>query len=88
MPKITKDTTLSEILSNPEAERILAKYNVPCLSCPFAQYETKELKIGDVCKMYKINLKTLLTELSQTKARSKRNKPSLSTELSQSEACS
>jgi len=82
MFKITKDTTLSEILSNPEAERILAKYNVPCLSCPFAQYETKELKIGDVCKMYKINLRSLLTELSQTKARSKRNELSLSAELS------
>jgi len=66
MFKITKDTTLSEILSNPKAERILAKHNVPCLSCPFAQYEIKELKIGDVCKMYKINLKSLLTELSRS----------------------
>ncbi len=64
MPKITKDTTLSDILSNPEAEGILAKYNVPCLSCPFSQYETKELKIGDVCKMYKINLASLLKELN------------------------
>lgn len=64
MPKITKETTLSEILANPKAAETLAKYNVPCLSCPFAQYETKELKIGDVCKMYKINLKSLTKELN------------------------
>jgi len=43
---------------------ILARHNVPCLSCPFAQYETKELKIGDVCKMYGINLKSLTKELN------------------------
>ncbi len=64
MPKITQDTTLSEILSNPKTEMILARHNVPCLSCPFAQYETKELKIGDVCKMYGINLKSLTKELN------------------------
>lgn len=77
---ITKDTTLDELLNNPKAEGILAKYNVPCLSCPSAQYETKELKIGDVCKMYKINLAPLLTELSQSEGK-KRGKPSLTKEL-------
>lgn len=64
MSKITKDTTLSEILKNPEAEGILKKYNVPCLSCPFSQYENEELKIGDVCKMYGINLASVLKELN------------------------
>lgn len=64
MSKITKDTTLSELLDSPELIKILAKYNVPCLGCPMVQYETQSLKIGDVCKMYKINLKALLEELN------------------------
>ena len=61
--KITKDTFLADILKYPEAEKVLAKYNLPCLSCPFAQYEVKNLKIGDVCKMYNIDIKKLLKEL-------------------------
>jgi hybrid cluster-associated redox disulfide protein len=62
--KITKDTTLVEILKNTEAEKILAKYNLPCLSCPYAQYEVEKLKIGQVCKMYNIDIEKLLKELN------------------------
>lgn len=65
MPKITKDTTLAEILDKPEAEKILAKYNLPCLGCPFAKFEIENLKIGEVCKMYNIDLKNLLKELNK-----------------------
>ena len=65
--KITKDTTLAEILDLPGAEKILAKYNLPCLSCPFAKMEMENLKIGDACKMYGINLKDLLEELNKKK---------------------
>jgi len=61
--KIGKDTTLAEILKIPGAEKILAKYNLPCLSCPFAETETENLKIGEVCKMYGIDLGKLLIEL-------------------------
>ncbi len=65
MPKITKDTTLSELLNNPKAQKILAKYDLPCLSCPFAKLEIENLKLGDVCKMYRINLDSLLKELNK-----------------------
>lgn len=65
MPKITKDTTLAELLDKPEAEKILAKYNLPCLGCPFAKFEMENLKIGEVCKMYDIDLKNLLKELNK-----------------------
>ncbi len=63
--KMTEKTTLSEILKHPKAEEILAKYNLPCLSCPYAKYELESLKIGQVCKMYKIDLKGLLNELNK-----------------------
>ena len=63
--KITKNTALAEILKNPEAEKILVKYNLPCLGCPFAKYEMESLKIGEVCKMYGIDLDKLLRELNE-----------------------
>ncbi|PJA00357.1 disulfide oxidoreductase [bacterium (Candidatus Gribaldobacteria) CG_4_10_14_0_2_um_filter_33_15] len=62
--KITKDTTLAEILNEPEAGKILAKYNLPCLSCPMAKLEMENLKIGDICKLYKIDFLKLSKELN------------------------
>jgi hybrid cluster-associated redox disulfide protein len=64
MSEITKDTTLVEILKKPGAEEILAKYNLPCLGCPLAKFEVENLKIGEVCKMYGIDLENLLKELN------------------------
>lgn len=64
MAKITKDTTLAELLENPKAQKILAKYNLPCLGCPFAKFEMENLKIGDVCQMYGIDIEKLLKELN------------------------
>ena len=64
MPQITKETTLAEILKNPEVEKILAKYNLPCLNCPFAESEMENLKIGDICQMYGIDTEKLLREIN------------------------
>lgn len=64
MGKITKDTTLSEILELKGAEKILAKHNLPCLTCPMAKFEASKLKIGEVCKAYGINLSKLLKDLN------------------------
>lgn len=69
MPKITKDTTLAEILEIPGAENILAKYNLPCLFCPMAKLEMDKLKIGQICEMYKIDSKKLLKELNGAKTK-------------------
>lgn len=65
MEKITKNTNLSEILKHPKLTEILIKYNLPCLSCPFAKMEIEKLKIGDVCKMYNIDEKKLIKELNK-----------------------
>jgi len=65
MKKITKNTALADILEVPGSEKILAKYNLPCLTCPFAKMEMEQLKIGQVCKMYGIDLKGLLEELNK-----------------------
>jgi hybrid cluster-associated redox disulfide protein len=64
MDKINKDTTLSEILEFKGAEKILSKYNLPCLSCPMAKFEMEKLKIGEVCETYGINLEGLLKDLN------------------------
>jgi hybrid cluster-associated redox disulfide protein len=63
--KITEDTKLSELLDNPKAVEILAKYRLPCLSCPFAQNEMENLKIGEICRMYRINLGKILKDLNE-----------------------
>lgn len=65
--KITKEATLAELLKNPGAKNILAKYDLPCLSCPMAKFEIEKLKLGEVCQMYGINLKNLLKELNELK---------------------
>lgn len=64
MREITEDTTLSQILEYPKASDILAKYNLPCLHCPMAAYEMSMLKIGEVAKMYGIDIESLLRELN------------------------
>ncbi len=63
--KVTNNTTLAEILKMPGAEKVLAKYNLPCLNCAFASLESEELKIGKICEMYEIDLKSLLEDLNK-----------------------
>jgi len=65
MPKITEETILAEILKIPDAQEILAKYNLPCLSCPMAKFEIEKLKIGQVCQMYGLDIDNLLKELNK-----------------------
>jgi len=64
--KITENTTLAEILGKPELIKILVKYNLPCVGCPLAKYEMENLKIGEISKMYEINLAELLKELNNS----------------------
>jgi hybrid cluster-associated redox disulfide protein len=63
--KITENTTLAKILEKPELIKILTKYNLPCLGCPFAKFEMENLKIGEICEMYGIDFKKLLKELNE-----------------------
>ena len=63
--EVTLETTLAEILKQKGAEEILAKYNLPCLTCPSAASEIKMLKIGEVCVAYNIDCEKLLKELNK-----------------------
>lgn len=63
----TKNTALKDILGIPGGEEILAKYKVPCLHCPMAALEMEELKMGEIAKMYNIDLDKLLKELNGLK---------------------
>ena len=62
---ITKNTTLEKIINQKNGEEILHKNSVPCVSCPMAPMELSTLKIGDVCKMYKLNLIKILKQLNK-----------------------
>ena len=65
--KITSSTKLDKIIKIKGGAEILVKNGVPCMSCPMAQFEIDKLEIGDVCKMYKLNLGKILKELNSTK---------------------
>lgn len=65
--KITSETVLKKILETRGADRILMENGVPCLSCPMASFEIDKLKIGEVCKMYGLNLEKILKELNKIK---------------------
>jgi len=63
--RINQDALLKEILKIEGANDILFKHNIPCLFCPMAAFEMENLKIGDVCRIYGIDLKKLLKELNK-----------------------
>lgn len=63
--KIDENTTLEKVLKIKGAEKVLAKFNFPCLSCPMARYEIGVLKLGEVCKGYGLDLKKILKELEK-----------------------
>ncbi len=65
--KITAKTKLGQIIKIKSGSEILAKNNVPCLSCPMASFEIDKLEIGKVCKMYGLNLEKILKELNLSK---------------------
>ena len=70
MKKITSKTVLAEILEIEGAEKVLAKYNVPCLFCPMAAMEAGSLSIGEIAEMYSLDIENLLKELNKLKGHS------------------
>lgn len=62
--KIGIGTTLAKIMDKKGATEILMENGVPCLSCPMASMEIDKLQIGEVCKMYKLDLNKILKELN------------------------
>lgn len=64
--EITRETLLADLMGHPEVEEVLAKFQVPCLTCPNAQYEMGELQIGTICDSYGIDCEKLLPELNKT----------------------
>ncbi|MCK4967935.1 MAG: hypothetical protein KAS12_02675 [Candidatus Aenigmarchaeota archaeon] len=82
-----KNTTLAEILKHSQANKILAKYHLPCLFCPMAQYEISKLTIGEVAEMYHLNLTGMLKELNLLISKSidkQRSKPGFKSRRSSS----
>ncbi len=67
MEKITEKSTLKKIMKLEGGIEVLVKNNVPCISCPMAQFEINKLQIGKVCEMYSLNLEKILKELNSLK---------------------
>jgi hypothetical protein len=62
--KITEDTTLAEILEKPEAEGVLKKNGVPCMTCPIASEEINSLQIGQVARIYSLDVTKIIKEIN------------------------
>lgn len=63
--KITEGMTLAEVLEQPGAEEVLSKHRLPCLHCPMSRLEMGNLKLGDVARMYGLDLKGMLKDLNR-----------------------
>ena len=63
--KFDKNTTLDKLLKNRKTAAVLAKHQVPCLGCSMAAFEMGELRLGDIAKIYRLNLKALLKDLNK-----------------------
>lgn len=61
---ITEDTLLGDILKKPYGTKILSKFKLPCLHCPMAALEMGVLKIGEVSRMYGVDIQGLMKELN------------------------
>lgn len=73
MKEINSKTTLGEIINIEGVNKILEDFHVPCVSCPFAQFELNSLSLGDVCRLYGINEKKLIEAINDLiKKRSER----------------
>ncbi len=64
--KIDKNSTIKEILDHEKGEEVMAKYRVPCLSCPMAAMEIGELKIKEVAEKYGLDLEGLISDLNSS----------------------
>ena len=62
--KITQKTKLSKLLDDKKAQKVLEKYDFPCISCPYARLEMEVLELGNVCEMYNIDSTKLIKELN------------------------
>ncbi|MEA3329982.1 MAG: hypothetical protein U9Q06_04535 [Nanoarchaeota archaeon] len=65
MAKITKKSTLEKVLKLKGAEKVLEKFEIPCLHCPMARFEIGNLTLEIICANYGINLKKLIKELEK-----------------------
>jgi hypothetical protein len=63
--EVTEETRLGELLENPRALSILAKHGLPCLSCPAISFETGFLRLGQVAKLYGLDVKAIIKELNE-----------------------
>lgn len=75
MKKITKETTIKDILQTKGNDKILEKFHLPCLHCPMAAQEIEKLKIGQVATAYGIDIKKLLKEINVASLSAKNKKP-------------
>ena len=61
--KINAETNLGELMAQPRAVEVLARYQLPCLGCPMAAHEIGQLTLGQVAERYGLPLEKIIEDL-------------------------
>jgi len=64
--KVDRHTKLGKLMKMRGIEKILAKYNVPCISCPIAKQEMDFLELGYLCDIYGLKEKEMILEINNS----------------------
>jgi hypothetical protein len=62
---ITKKSKFGEVLKISGSEKVLSKYNVPCISCPMAKQEMDTLTLEQIGGWYGIDVDSIIKELNK-----------------------
>ncbi|MEI8364311.1 MAG: hypothetical protein WCF78_02550 [archaeon] len=62
---ITKKSKYGEVLKISGSEKVLSKYNVPCVTCPMAKMEMNTLTLEQIGGWYGIDVDSIINELNK-----------------------
>jgi len=62
---ITKKSKYGEVLKISGSEKVLSKYNVPCVTCPMAKMEMDTLTLEQIGGWYGIDVDSIIKELNK-----------------------
>jgi len=63
--EISEGTPLAEVLKIPGAIQVLLRNNFPCVTCPLALFEAGTMTVGEVARMYGLDVEKIVRELRE-----------------------
>jgi hypothetical protein len=63
--EVSEETPLAEVLKIPGAIQVLIRNNFPCVTCPLALFEAGTMTVGEVARMYGLDVEKIVRELRE-----------------------